>query len=607
MMFRPGNIGHLGRLGLVAAAARALFNPASLFANGEQGAWYDPSDLSTLFQDSAGTTPVTAVEQPVGLMLDKRLGLVLGPELVTNGTFESGIGGWSTVPPAAATWTGSALQVTRNPGAAFAAQPATQINVEAGRSYRVSLTVATVPSSGVASLGIFGSDRTTERTTPGTVSINTATGFSFVFRASITEVAHVVCGLASTVSGTVTFDNISVRELPGNHAFQTTAIDRPILRNRYNLLTKTEQFDDAAWTKVRTDITPNAIIAPDGTLSADLIVRNSTTLGASTQQSITAPIGSRVTLRIRAKAAGVGGFFGLCLQGTYPDRADVLFNLSDGTFAAPASTNFTSVSVPPAIDLGSGWWELSLTATVANSALDRIAFGPSAGGSVTTWEGASTTLSNAYVWGASLVQADQASLPYQRVNTATDYDSDPSKFPLYLSANGTNTWMQTNSIDFTGTDKVTVFAGVRKLSDAAAGCVAELSADSASNNGVFLILGPGAVGQPTWLVRSRGSSFAQSSIQPVSAPDTSVITLAAEISTDRLIARRNSVQVTSSTTDQGTGNYGNYPLYLFRRGGTNLPFNGNFYGLLIRGALTSDAQTIAMERWLAPKTGVTIP
>jgi len=46
------------------------FSPAALFAGGIQGAWFDPSDLSTLFQDSAGTTPVTASGQPVGLMLD---------------------------------------------------------------------------------------------------------------------------------------------------------------------------------------------------------------------------------------------------------------------------------------------------------------------------------------------------------------------------------------------------------------------------------------------------------------------------------------------------------------------------------------------------------
>jgi len=47
------------------------FNPLSLFAGGQQGFWYDPSDFSTMFQDAAGTTPVTAVGQPVGLILDK--------------------------------------------------------------------------------------------------------------------------------------------------------------------------------------------------------------------------------------------------------------------------------------------------------------------------------------------------------------------------------------------------------------------------------------------------------------------------------------------------------------------------------------------------------
>ena len=47
------------------------FTPLSLFSAGEVGAWYDPSDFSTMFQDAAGTTPVTAVEQPVGLIRDK--------------------------------------------------------------------------------------------------------------------------------------------------------------------------------------------------------------------------------------------------------------------------------------------------------------------------------------------------------------------------------------------------------------------------------------------------------------------------------------------------------------------------------------------------------
>jgi len=48
-----------------------VFDPEDLFQNSEQGAWYDPSDLSTMFQDAAGTTPVTADGQPVGLIRDK--------------------------------------------------------------------------------------------------------------------------------------------------------------------------------------------------------------------------------------------------------------------------------------------------------------------------------------------------------------------------------------------------------------------------------------------------------------------------------------------------------------------------------------------------------
>ena len=44
---------------------------AAMFGSGEQGAWYDPSDLSTLYQDAAGTIPVTGMEQPVGRILDK--------------------------------------------------------------------------------------------------------------------------------------------------------------------------------------------------------------------------------------------------------------------------------------------------------------------------------------------------------------------------------------------------------------------------------------------------------------------------------------------------------------------------------------------------------
>lgn len=42
-----------------------------VFGASDDGFYYDPSDLSTLFQDSAMTTPVTATGDPVGAMMDK--------------------------------------------------------------------------------------------------------------------------------------------------------------------------------------------------------------------------------------------------------------------------------------------------------------------------------------------------------------------------------------------------------------------------------------------------------------------------------------------------------------------------------------------------------
>ena len=46
------------------------FSPRSIFSGGEPGAWYDPSDLTTMSQDAAGATPVTAAGQAVGRILD---------------------------------------------------------------------------------------------------------------------------------------------------------------------------------------------------------------------------------------------------------------------------------------------------------------------------------------------------------------------------------------------------------------------------------------------------------------------------------------------------------------------------------------------------------
>jgi hypothetical protein len=57
----------LRNIGRLRARASGGFTPATLSG---LVAWYDPSDLSSMYQDSAGTTPA-AVDSPVGKILDK--------------------------------------------------------------------------------------------------------------------------------------------------------------------------------------------------------------------------------------------------------------------------------------------------------------------------------------------------------------------------------------------------------------------------------------------------------------------------------------------------------------------------------------------------------
>lgn len=47
------------------------WTPADLFTSGEDGAWYDLSDVTSLFQDTSGLVPVTTAGQSVGKILDK--------------------------------------------------------------------------------------------------------------------------------------------------------------------------------------------------------------------------------------------------------------------------------------------------------------------------------------------------------------------------------------------------------------------------------------------------------------------------------------------------------------------------------------------------------
>lgn len=202
------------RIGLgLGLSGGVSFSPLSLFAASEPGFWFDPSDISTLFQDTAGTTPVTAAGQSVGLVLDKRLGLVLGPELVTNGDFASGSTGWSDISGA---WAVSGGVLTGTSVSANAYGPySNDTSVVAGRTYRATFTIGVTSGSLRVRVGNTESAAYTQSGTYSLLLVATTTAVTtFQVRAG-----------GSGFTGTI--DNISVRELPGNHATQSNSLSCP--------------------------------------------------------------------------------------------------------------------------------------------------------------------------------------------------------------------------------------------------------------------------------------------------------------------------------------------------------------------------------------------
>lgn len=173
----------------------------------------------------------------------------------------------------------------------------------------------------------------------------------------------------------------------------------------------------------------------------------------------------------------------------------------------------------------------------------------------------------------------------------------------YLDLDGVSASMYSAaSIDFTGTDKMTVWAGVSKLSDAAAAVMLEFTSSSV-NNGMFAFYMPLNAATANVAFASRGTVGPSTpTAAGIAAPDTSVFTGLSDISNDTCILRRNGVQIQSSASDQGAGTYSNAVLNIGRRDNSSLPFTGRLYQLIGRGAATNDTYIRGIERWVNSKT-----
>ena len=197
---------------------RDLFGPTDV------GAWYDPSDSSTVFQDAAGTTPAT-VGDPVGLILDKSKGGVDSVnQFPSTSASDWTVYGSNTISDEA---DGSVLiTYADNADGGFIRISnfyAGLLDTAVSHQIRLEAKVST----GTVQIRLNGETPVASQSITGT----NYQDYSFVIKWDGTTSIMSLQALGMGAGESINIRNIRVYELPGNHATQTTSAARPVLQS----------------------------------------------------------------------------------------------------------------------------------------------------------------------------------------------------------------------------------------------------------------------------------------------------------------------------------------------------------------------------------------
>jgi hypothetical protein len=186
------------------------------------------------------------------------------------------------------------------------------------------------------------------------------------------------------------------------------------------------------------------------------------------------------------------------------------------------------------------------------------------------------------VFAMSLVQATSANRPIFKQSEGLLFDG---------SADGL---INPATLNLTATDELTVVAKVTKYSDAARGLIASLSTSPGANSGIFTMEVPGSplVGYRSYV---KGTIASTVDTGPIAAPDTSTLTIEGKIANDLARLRINDGPWFNGSTDMGSGNFGNYPLFVGMLGNLSAYLNGSVVGLCIFPKLDDDIRELAYE------------
>jgi hypothetical protein len=217
----------------------------------------------------------------------------------------------------------------------------------------------------------------------------------------------------------------------------------------YNLLQRSEQFDNVYWTKATATISANATTAPNGTTTADKLIGNNLSTASNVNVAIVVSQGVNYNFSVYAKAAGANWIQLIATGTTIASPARLWVNLSTGTLGTN-NGGFLNATIENA---GNGWYRISGYFTTT-STTTTLYYAPATNDNINGYNGNGTD--GLFLWGAQLVSGTSAKDYFpttDRLNIPRlDYTNsscpsilvEPQRTNIFAKSQTTSTWSFTN-------------------------------------------------------------------------------------------------------------------------------------------------------------------